>query len=133
MRGSMDPLTPTTHTLGPAISHIAQTAASLSSSMHDPQPQPGGLGIQIHIQDDEQDKHISEEEQQKRKKQKETVKWVLDTPRRLRNMLDEGQDVQAHNEWDEVSNMLNRWGNVAGVQELRDECEEIMNEEVGSD
>jgi hypothetical protein len=133
MRGSMDPLTPTTHTLGPAISHIAQTAASLSSSMHNIQPQPGGLGIQIHIESDEQDKRVSEEELQKKKKQKDTVKWVLDTPRRLRNMLDEGQDVQAQNEWDEVSNILNRWGNVAGVQELRDECEQIMNEEVGSD
>jgi hypothetical protein len=133
MRGSMDPLTPTTHTLGPAISHIAQTAASLSSSMHNIQPQPGGLGIQIHIESDEHDKRVSEEELQKKKKQKDTVKWVLNTPRRLRNMLDEGQDVQAQNEWDEVSNMLNRWGNVAGVQELKDECEQIMNEEVGSD
>jgi hypothetical protein len=101
--------------------------------MHNIQPQPGGLGIQIHIESDDHDKHVSEEELQKKKKQKETVKWVLDTPRRLRNMLDEGQDVQAQNEWDEVSNILNRWGNVAGVQELRDECEQIMNEEVGSD
>jgi hypothetical protein len=133
MRGSMDPLTPTTHTLGPAISHIAQTAASLSSSMHNIQPQSGGLGIQIHVESDEQDKRVLEEELQKKKKQKDTVKWVLDTPRRLRNMLDEGQDVQAQNEWDEVSNILNRWGNVAGVQELRDECQQIMNEEVGSD
>jgi hypothetical protein len=101
--------------------------------MHNIQPQPGGLGIQIHIESDEHDKRVSEEELQKKKKQKDTVKWVLDTPRRLRNMLDEGQDVQAQNEWDEVSNILNRWGNVAGVQELRDECEQIMNEEVGSD
>jgi hypothetical protein len=132
----MDPLTPTTHTLGPAISHIAQTAASLSSSMQDLQPQPGGLGIQIHVEGDEQDKQdkkASEEKQKHKRRQQETVKWVLDTPRRLRNMLDEGQDVQAQNEWDEVNSILNRWENVAGVKELRDECEQIMKEESESD
>jgi hypothetical protein len=48
-------------------------------------------------------------------------------------MLDEGQDMQAQNEWDEVNSILNRWANVAGVQELRDECEQIMKEESESD
>ncbi|KAI0575351.1 Vps51 domain containing protein [Pyrenophora tritici-repentis] len=73
MRGNMDPLAPTTHTLGPAISHIAETAASLSSSLHEiPQPKEEGLGISINVEQDQGDKTEAEK---KKKRQKDTVKW----------------------------------------------------------
>ncbi|RMZ70262.1 vacuolar sorting-associated 51 [Pyrenophora seminiperda CCB06] len=126
MRGNMDPLAPTTHTLGPAISHIAETAASLSSSLHEShQCKEEGLGISIHIEQDQGDKAEAE----KKKRQKETVKWVLDTPRRLQELIDQEQDEQAEKDWQEISRILDKWKDVAGVEELRQRCEDIMEEE----
>jgi hypothetical protein len=95
MRGNMDPLAPTTHTLGPAISHIAETATSLSSSMQGLQAQakPEGLGITVRVESDDA------EEQAKAEKQ------------------------------EQISKILAQWNGVAGVKELREECEDIMREE----
>jgi hypothetical protein len=130
MRGNMDPLAPTTHTLGPAISHIAETAASLSSSLHDShQSKEEGLGISIRVEQDEGAKV----EADKKRRQKDTVKWVLDTPRRLREMIDRDQDEEADKEWEEVSRILDKWKHAAGVTELREQCEAIMEEEEESE
>lgn len=129
MRGNMDPLAPTTHTLGPAISHIAETAASLSSSMQGIQSKPSGLGIDIRIEDDD----AAKEDAATKRKQTETVRWVLDTPRRLRDMLERELDEDAEKEWEQVGQILDQWKGVAGVQELREECENILNEEEESD
>ena len=126
MRGNMDPLAPTTHTLGPAISHIAETAASLSSSLQDShQSKEEGLGISIRVEQDEKNKA----EVEKKRRQQDTVRWVLDTPRRLQVMIDQDQDEQAEKEWDEVSRVLDKWKGVTGVQELKEQCEAIMQEE----
>jgi len=130
MRGNMDPLAPTTHTLGPAISHIAETAASLSSSLHEShQSEEEGLGISIHIEHGQG----NTTEVDKKRRQKETVKWVLDTPRRLQELLDQEQDEEAEKDWEEISRILDKWKDVAGVKELRERCEEIMEEEEESD
>lgn len=129
MRGNMDPLAPTTHTLGPAIAHIAGTAASLSSSMQNLQNKPEGLGIDIHVQGEPQE----EEAAAKKRKQQETVRWVLGTPRRLRDLMDQEQDEEAAKEWEEVSKILDKWDNVAGVEDLRAACESILNEDAASD
>jgi preprotein translocase subunit SecD len=125
MRGNMDPLAPTTHTLGPAISHIAETATSLSTSIQGLQAEPEGLGITVRIEND----HAKEQAQTEKQSQRDTVKWVLDTPRRLRELIDQERDDEADQEWEQVSEILARWNNVAGVNELREECEEIMKEE----
>jgi hypothetical protein len=126
MRGNMDPLAPTTHTLGPAISHIAETAASLSSSLQDShQSKEEGLGISIRVEQDEKNKV----EVEKKRRQQDTVRWVLDTPRRLQVMIDQDQDEQAEKEWQEVSRVLDKWKGVTGVQELKEQCEAIMQEE----
>lgn len=129
MRGNMDPLAPTTHTLGPAIAHIAETAASLSSSMQGLQKQPEGLGIDIHIQGEPK----QEEEAARKRRQQETVRWVLGTPRRLRDLVNQEQEEEAAEEWEEVSRILDQWKNVAGVEELRAACESILNEDAESD
>ena len=118
----MDPLAPTTHTLGPAIAHIAETAASLSSSMQTLPAKPQGLGIDIHVEDEDDNKA----EVAAKQKQKDTVRWVLDTPRRLQEMIDQEQDEEAETEWAEISNILDKWKGVPGVEELRKKCEEIM-------
>jgi hypothetical protein len=130
MRGNMDPLAPTTHTLGPAIAHIAETAASLSSSLQDNhQSKEEGLGISIRVEQDEKDQSAME----KNRRQQDTVRWVLDTPRRLQDMVDQDQDEKAEKEWEEVSRILDKWKGVAGVQELRQQCEAIMQEEEEED
>ncbi|KAI4623127.1 hypothetical protein J4E83_004518 [Alternaria metachromatica] len=130
MRGNMDPLAPTTHTLGPAISHIAETAASLSSSLQDShQSKEQGLGISIRVEQDDKDKSDVD----KKRRQQDTVRWVLDTPRRLQDMVDQDQDEKAEKEWEEVSRILDKWKGVAGVQELREQCEAIMQEEEEDD
>lgn len=123
MRGNMDPLAPTTHTLEPAIAHIAETASSLSASRQHVRRKPDGPSIDIRIEGDVAEK----QEVLKKKQQKETVKWVLDTPRRLREMLDQEQEDRAETEWKEISAILDKWKGVAGVQELREECESILN------
>jgi hypothetical protein len=131
MRGNMDPLAPTTHTLGPAIAHIAETAASLSSSMQALPTKPTGLGLGIEISvngDDEERKEAASKQ-----RQRETVRWVLDTPRRLQEMIDQEQDEEAEREWDEVSRILDKWKGVTGVKELRAQCEEVMVEADASD
>jgi hypothetical protein len=127
MRTNMDPLAPTTHTLSPAISHIAETAASLSSSMHALAEQPAGLGIDIQV--DKGD----EETETKKKREKETVRWVLDSPRRLQECSDQDDEEGADKDWAEVSKILDKWRGVAGVQELREQCEDIMREEENSE
>lgn len=129
MRGNMDPLAPTTHTLGPAISHIAEIATSLSSSMQGAPPKPEGLGISVRVEEDTTEKDAAVLKQ----KQRDTVKWVLDTPRRLRELIDEEQDDEADRQWEEVSKILDQWKDVAGVRELREECESVMKEEDDSD
>lgn len=65
----------------------------------------------------------------KKRRQKETVKWVLDTPRRLQILVDQEREEEAEKEWEEVSAILDKWKGVAGVQELREQCEAIMQEE----
>jgi hypothetical protein len=123
----MDPLAPTTHTLGPAISHIAETAASLSSSLHDNHnSKEEGLGISIRVEQEE-------EEMEKKKRQKDTVRWVLDTPRRLQELVDQDQIEEAEREWEDVGRVLEKWKGVAGVKEIREACEVILNEEEGSE
>lgn len=125
MRGNMDPLAPTTHTLGPAIAHIAETAASLSSSMQALPAKPQGLGIDTHVEGDDE----SRSEAATKRRQKDTVRWVLDTSRRLQEMIDQEQDDEAEKEWEEIGKILDTWDGVPGVQELRQRCEEIMQVE----
>lgn len=124
MRGNMDPLAPATHTLGPAIAHIAETAASLSSSMQALPAKPQGLGIDIQVEDEDDPCREAALQQ----KQKDTVRWVLDTPRRLQELIDQEQDEEAEKEWEEVSKILEKWEGVAGVSELKQRCEMIIQE-----
>ena len=58
MLGNMDPLTPTTNTLAPAISHIAETAAGLSAAVGTAPARPGLAGLGINVQGDAADGEI---------------------------------------------------------------------------
>ena len=114
MRTNMDPLAPTTHTLSPAISHIAETAASLSASM---QERPAKPKPEIQVEG---------EAEIRKRKERETVRWVLDTPRRLSALLENGKREEAEKEWAEVRPILEKWKDVGGVAELREDCEIIL-------
>ena len=125
MRTNMDPLAPTTHTLSPAISHIAETAAQLSTSMHSLPQKPSGLGIDVRVEGPD---GVSEAESASKANQKNTVKWVLNTPVRLRSLSENGKLEEAEKEWEEISRLLDKWTGVAGVDELRQECQAILME-----
>ena len=121
MRLNMDPLTPRTSTLSPAIAHIAETASSLASALQQRQKAVaagtneragagGGRGSKA-------------EEQQK---QRQTVKWVLDAPRRLHEQVESGERDAAEKEWEEVKKLLERWRGTQGVEVVRGACENVM-------
>lgn len=120
MRQSMEergaPLT-MTKTLGPAVAFVAETAGAL-------------------IQEgEEQRRQVREaraaEEDGRRNAERETVRWVLATPQRLRKLLDEGKREDAEKDWAEIDGLLKRWEGVKGVAEVRAACEEVMKKEEG--
>lgn len=117
MRQSMDergaPLT-MTKTLGPAIAFVAETAGSL-------------------IKEGEEQRKLMKEaqaEQSEPKKQaaKDTVRWVLTAPVRLQTLISEERREDAEEDWVEVKRLLDGWGQVKGVAEVRDACEKVMSE-----
>lgn len=116
MRDNMDPLTPTTSTLSPAVAHIAETARALVAG--------AGIGDDGNEADGGRE---GEEAVKVMRRQRDTVRWVLGTPRRLEVMLDEGKSEDAKKDWEEIQRILQKWRDVAGVEELRDECEKTMS------
>lgn len=117
MRTNMDPLTPATTTLAPAVSHIAETAAALSGALL---VGGGGGG-----------REAGAEAEQRAGRERATVRWVLDAPRRLGRMAAAGQKEAAAAEWEELEGLLGRWEGVAGVEELRRRCEAALLGEEG--
>ncbi|KAH7049438.1 Vps51/Vps67-domain-containing protein [Macrophomina phaseolina] len=119
MRTNMDPLTPATSTLSPAISHIAETASALSASITE-HAMPKSRSSSP-LSTDGGDKKIDDKE-----KQRQTVRWVLDAPRRFRAKVAEGKVDEAKNEWEEIQGLLEKWNGVKGVQEVRKACEDAL-------
>lgn len=65
---------------------------------------------------------VSRKEKQKR----ELVRWVVGAPARFERYLEEGMREEMESEWRDVSNALDKWHGVKGVEEIRSNCEEIM-------
>lgn len=116
MRRSMDergaPLT-MTKTLGPAIAFVAETA--------------GGLIREGEEQRQRMKEARGDDQTSSRKAERETVKWVLATPERLERLVSEGQGEEAEKDWKEVRRLLDAWGEVNGVAEVREACEKVMS------
>lgn len=118
MRQSMEergaPLT-MTKTLGPAVSFVAETAGSLIR------------------EGEEQRRQVKEaksaQEDDRKNAERETVRWVLAAPERLRKLLGEGKREGAEKDWEEVDGLLKKWEGVKGVAEVRTACEEAMKTE----
>lgn len=106
----MDPLTPTTSTLAPAISHIAETATTLSRELEQNLPAP------------------KDPEVEKKRKQQETVRWVLDAPRRLQQLIAEERVEDAMNDWDTVRGLLDKWKGIQGTEAVQQACLKLLRE-----
>lgn len=107
----MDPLTPTTSTLSPAIAYIAETAAALAVSLKE------RTKVSVEIEDDDESA-----ETEHRDVQRDTVKWVLDSPRRLGEMVEKGDRGEAERDWETVRALLDKWKGVKGVEQVREDC-----------
>ncbi|KAK3062730.1 hypothetical protein LTS18_003474 [Coniosporium uncinatum] len=114
MRTNMDPLTPATSTLSPAISHIAETASALSSSLAE---RAGPIA---------NSESAANSAAEDKERQKQTVRWVLDAPQRIRILVSDEKPDAARAEWEEVHPLLDKWNGVQGVEELKRECEQIL-------
>lgn len=106
MRTNMDPLSPTTSTLTPAISHIAERATTLSDLL---KRQNGSVEVTT------------------RSAQQHTVRWVLDAPQRFGRMLASGEQTAVEAQWNDVKRLLDRWEGVEGVEEVRKECLAVLS------
>jgi hypothetical protein len=104
----MDPLSPSTSTLAPAISHIAETAATLSTELQPDTSQSA--------------------EQSKRESEVELVTWILKSPGRLKSLIAAGQKREAAHQWTEIQKVLDRWKDVKGTDDVRSACQEVMRD-----
>lgn len=111
MRTNMDPLTPMTTMLEPAVAHIAQTASDL------------GKNLRLKGVAGEAPARIEKVNDPK----KDTVRWVLATPQRLRDSVQDGRREDAEADWTEIQTLLDRWEGVPGVHEIREESEAMLN------
>ncbi|KAL8778597.1 MAG: hypothetical protein Q9194_001921 [Teloschistes cf. exilis] len=118
MRTNMDPLTPTTSTLSPAISHIAETAASLAESLQHRTMTANGVTAAEDAAADE------------KRSQRETVRWVLAAPKRLKDLVEDGRREEAARDWAEVRRLLEKWQGVSGADEVEEDCMKVMEENV---
>lgn len=108
-----------TKTLGPAIAFVAETAGGLIK------------------EGEEQRRRIKEEREaeppQPKNAERETVMWVLASPERLEKLLAEEKQSEAEKDWKEVQRLLDAWGEVKGVAEVRAACEKVMEKSSNDD
>jgi hypothetical protein len=103
-----------TKTLTPAVGFVAETAGALIREQGE--QKTAGREKKDFKKDEEDAKEA-------------TVRWVLDTPRRLKLFIDEGNTEDAAKDWAEVDGLLGKWEGVKGVSDLRRACENIMKRE----
>ncbi|KAI9723610.1 MAG: hypothetical protein M1812_000910 [Candelaria pacifica] len=127
MRMNMDPLTPTTSTLSPAIAHIAETSAALATKLHDynPSSPTGSSNTSPRTHKARSELRTTDETAKK----VQTVRWVLESPRRMRELIAEGKRGEAEAAWKEVVQLLDKWTGVEGVEEIRREGEMVLKNE----
>lgn len=115
MRENMGPLTPSESALSPAVAHIADMTAELATASR------RGMDASSRAV-----KNDAPEAMETKRRQRETVRWVLGTPRRLEDSLKSGDRSAAERDWTEVEALLGEWGSVRGVEEVRLACEKVM-------
>ncbi|KAI9839743.1 MAG: hypothetical protein M1837_002031 [Sclerophora amabilis] len=127
MRSNMGPLFPTTSTLSPAISHIAETATALSASLQASSTvskRPTSASGNDVLTD-------STKNASSKRSQRETVRRLLKTPVRMQALIADGKEGEARKEWENAEMILDKWekandGKVGGIEELRREGREVL-------
>lgn len=99
----MEPLAPTTSTLGPAIAHIAQVSASLVQTIPASPVAPTSVAFNA-----------------SNKKKKEVVVWALSAPERIERLVNDGKRAEAERVWRALEGLLEKWEGVVGVGELKE-------------
>ena len=121
MRAHMDPLAPTTSTLAPAIAHIAESSAALAKSMAERTPK--ATPVERENGDLAGDKE----------KQRTTARWVVEAPERMRRLVREGKGEEATAQWADAERLLDKWTGVQGVEDVRREGRDVLQEIGGDD
>lgn len=107
----MEPLAPTTSTLGPAIAHIAQVSASLVQNIP---PSP-----------------VATTFPSSNKRNKETVAWALACPEKIEELVRDGQGKEAERVFALLEAILGKWQGVRGTEELRQKAKKALGTNLG--
>ena len=99
MRTHLDPLDPNQSTLRPSIQRISELSMSLNPV------------------DDVHDTTDSLAEQ---------VRWAIQSPERIRQLVREGQRDQAEADVERLKTLLGNWENVKDTQELLNQCKAAL-------
>lgn len=94
MRRNMDPLNPMASTLDPAISSIYERASGLKKDLKGSLEGAGREDV---------------EREKRNQRAREAVKRVLDTPGRLRELVEEGKEDEARKQWEPIRAVLDSW------------------------
>lgn len=97
MRANMDPLNPMASTLDPAIAQIYSQASAIRDSLRKHVPQA-----------DENEKAM-EESRQRRRRTKQLALEVLETPDKLRALVNDGRMEDARQAWKAPRRLLQTW------------------------
>lgn len=114
--------------LGPAVGHIADTVGRLRD-----RGSKRGKGVNDEGDEEDGDEEGGEGQEGRRRRmrmqrmiQRDTVRWVIDAPKRLQRMVDGGDKGEAEEEWVVVRGLLEKWKGVDGVEDVREQCERIV-------
>jgi hypothetical protein len=110
MRESMEPLTPTTSTLEPAVSHIERVSRELVSTTSAAAPAVRKEGGE--------------------EKGVEVVRWAVEAPGKIEALVKEGRKEEAEMVWERLQALCEVWEGRKGVQGLKRKGEEAMKVEV---
>jgi len=63
-----------------------------------------------------------DEKTKKQREQRESVRWVLKAPERLKGLVAERKIEEAEREWETIEGLLEKWQGVQGVDAVRSSC-----------
>ena len=120
MRNNMGPLMPEGSSLNDEMAQIAAIVEDLA------------MKSESQLENDSSKKREEPGVSRSAKRlQLRNVKWALDAPQRLGILLKEGKRKEAEDEWKKVDTVLRIWTGVGDVEELRQECEQVMKSDDG--
>lgn len=102
MRATMDPLNPMASTLDPAIAHIYNQAKTLRDAMRENVPPPSS-------DDDDDDNNNNKSSAAARARSQKLAAAVLQTPQRLRQLVQTGRKEEAEEAWERPRQLLEAW------------------------